>query len=316
MTRPATAGPARTVFFGSGAFGLPSLRRLVASPGVDLVAVVTAPARPSGRRALLTPTPIERWAADLGVAVLAPARLRAPETVDAVLALRPRLAVLADYGQIVPRPIFDLELGALNLHPSLLPRHRGATPIPAAILAGDPATGVTLFRMDAGLDTGPVVAAERVPLDGTETAPQLEERLAAVAAELLGRALGPWLRGEIEPKPQDDAAATFTRPLTRSDGRLDPNRPATELERRVRALQPWPGSYVEAGGRRIIVWRASVARARPGDAASRIAGHDDGLALVTVEGRLRLLEVQPAGGRRMTDVELRRGRPALVGAAV
>ena len=149
----------RTVFLGSGAFGIPALRRLAEHPEVELVGVVTAPPRLAGRRQVETPTEVEAAARTLGLSpILTPGRLRAPEAVASVLELGPGLAVLADYGQLVPPSLLDLPHGALNLHPSLLPRHRGATPIPAAILAGDAETGVSLMRMDEGLDTGPIVA--------------------------------------------------------------------------------------------------------------------------------------------------------------
>ncbi len=164
---------ARTVFLGSGAFAVPVLAALASSDAVDLVGVVTAPPRPARRGLHLAVSPVE--ASGFGP-VLAPSRLRDPAAVAEVLALEPALIVLADYGQIVPPALLGLPLGALNLHPSLLPRHRGASPIPAAILEGDAETGVTLMRMDAGLDTGPIVAVERVPLTGRETAPDLEAR--------------------------------------------------------------------------------------------------------------------------------------------
>jgi methionyl-tRNA formyltransferase len=303
----------RTVFLGSGRFGVESLRRLDRHPGVDLVGVVTAPPRPAGRRQQPASTPIDQAAAGLGaVAILRPIRLRAAESVAAVLALEPELAVLADYGQLVPRPILDLGHGALNLHPSLLPRHRGASPIPSAILAGDRETGVTLMRMDEGLDTGPIVAVARIALDGTEDAPSLEDRLAAMAADLLERSIGPWLAGDLAPRPQPVEGATLTRPLRREDGRLDATLRADELERRVRAYRPWPGTFVETTEGRLVVHRAHVDPARPGDAPGRLVAHGDGVALATPGGRLVLDEVQPAGGRRMSAAALRRGRPALV----
>src|SRR6185369_3249143 len=174
--------PVRTVFLGSGRFAQPILGRLAAHPAIDVVAVVTAPPRPVGRRQFETPTPVESTARELGLDVLTPARLRDPAALADILGLEPALVVLADYGQIVPGELLDLPFGALNLHPSLLPRHRGATPIPAAILAGDRETGVSLMQMDAGLDTGPIVAVEHVSLAGDETAPALEARLAIIAA--------------------------------------------------------------------------------------------------------------------------------------
>jgi methionyl-tRNA formyltransferase len=301
----------RTVFLGSGAFGVESLRRLASHPDAELAGVVTAPARPAGRRQQPTPTPLETAARDLGVGtILTPDRLRAPESIAAVLALEPDLVVLADYGQIVPVELLGLRHGALNLHPSLLPRHRGATPVPAAILAGDAETGVTLMRMDAGLDTGPIVAQERVPLDGTETAPELEHRLAGLAAELLDRSLGPWVRGELATTPQVDAAATLTRPLRREDGRLDPARPARDLERQVRAYPPWPGSFLDTDAGRIVVWTA-----RAGPATDRPPGTFGTAGLATVDGELLLGDVQPAGGRRMPWAAFLRGRPGIVGSA-
>jgi methionyl-tRNA formyltransferase len=299
----------RTVYLGSGSFGGPALRRLAAHPAIELVGVVTAPPRPAGRRQVLTPTPIATLAAELGLEpVLTPARLRAPEAIEAILSLRPGLAVLADYGQIVPPALLDLPHGALNLHPSALPRWRGAAPVPATILAGDAATAVSLMRMDAGLDTGPVVARVDVPLAGDERAPDLELRLAQIAAELLDRSLGPWLRGELAAEPQPDEGVELTRPLRREDGRLDPAQPAAELERRVRAFQPWPGTFLEEGGERLVVSAASVARTEPGDRPGAILRHGRLPALATADGRLVLLQVTPPGRRPMSGEDWLRGR--------
>jgi methionyl-tRNA formyltransferase len=300
----------RTVFLGSGAFGIPALRRLAEHPDVEVVGVVTAPPRLAGRRQVETPTEVEAAARILGLSpILTPSRLRAPEAVASVLGLEPGLAVLADYGQLVPPSLLDLPHGALNLHPSLLPRHRGATPIPAAILAGDPETGVSLMRMDEGLDTGPIVARRRQPLSGHETAPDLEARLAEIAAGLLADTVGAWLGGEITPQVQPVEGATLTRRLTRVDGRLDPGRPAAELERQVRAYQPWPGSFVDTAFGRIAVWSSSA------EASSELPnGMFDERGLGVGDGeRLGLIEVQPAGGERMTWAALLRGRPGIVG---
>lgn len=247
---------------------------------------------------------------------MAPARLRSPDAIAAVLALGPELAVLADYGQIVPPPLLELPFGALNLHPSLLPRHRGAAPVAAAILAGDRETGVTLFRMDAGLDSGPIVARRVVPIAPDDTAATLEARLALVAADLLDDVLAAWLRGEMAAVPQPSAGATLTRPLRRDDGRLDPFRPAAELERQVRAFQPWPGAFLETAAGRLIVHAARVEPSEPDDEPGRLVASGDGLALATSAGRLRLERVQPAGGRVMGGAEYRRGRPRLVGTTV
>jgi methionyl-tRNA formyltransferase len=304
-----TRGPVRTVFFGSGWFALPILEALLASPEVEIVGVVSAPDRPVGRRHEPTPTPLAARAAAGGLTLLRPPRIRDEATIAELASLRPALGVLADYGRIVPQAVLDLPRhGILNVHPSLLPRHRGATPIPAAILAGDDRTGVTVIRMDAGLDTGPVVASEGWPLDGTETAPELELRAAASGAQLLARTLPTWLDGMLEEVPQDEDLATLTRPLHREDGRLDPDLSAASLARQVRAYQPWPGSYLETGGGRLTIWRAAPAPSDRDDEPGRLVDADGRPALTTIAGRLVLEEVQPAGGRRMTGDAFVRGR--------
>ncbi|HSH21600.1 MAG TPA: methionyl-tRNA formyltransferase [Candidatus Caenarcaniphilales bacterium] len=312
-------GPARVVFLGSGPFAVPVADAVASHPSAELVAVVTAPPRRQGRGRLERATPVGEWAQARGLSILSPLRLRQPESVAAIAVLAPDLLVLADYGQIVPAEILALPpRGALNLHPSLLPRHRGAAPVQAAIAAGDEQTGVSLMLMDVGLDTGPIVAQREVQLSGHETAPELEARLAEAGAQLLDEMLEPWLLGRVEPVPQRVEGATLTRPLRREDGRLDPSQRAEVLERHVRAYQPWPGSFLETDGDRMRVWRAApVASVERGAATpgalmpllDRPGGA--GLALVTADGLLELLEVQPSGGRRMSGAELLRGRPSL-----
>ena len=306
-------GRPRTVFFGSGAFAVPTLEALAGSPDVELVGVVSTPDRPAGRKAAVSATPVARRARELGLTLLQPERLRDPDAVAAIGALKPALGVLADYGKIVPPAILDLPgLGILNVHPSLLPRWRGAAPIPATISAGDGETGVTLIRMDAGLDTGPIVAVQRWLLDGTETGPDLEARAATTGAALLLRTLDPWISGAVAPRPQGDLGVTLTRPLRRADGFIDTSRSAVDLERQVRALQPWPGSFLETGAGRLVIWRAGAGPNEPGDRAGTLVADGDGLAVVASPGRLRLVEVQPAGGRRMSAAELLRGRPGIL----
>ncbi len=305
----------RTVFLGSGAFAVPALRALTGHPLVDLVAVVSAPTRPAGRNAEPRPTPVGQAVPD-GVPLLTPARLRAPESLAEIGARRPELAVLADYGQIVPAPLLELAHGALNLHPSLLPRHRGASPIPATILAGDPETGVTLMRMDPGLDTGDIVAVERLPLAGDERAPDLERRLASLAAALLARSLEPWLTGTLTPRPQPASGATQTRPLRREDGRLDPSKSAAELARQVRAFDPWPGTFLETKEGRLAILDADAGPHAPGPRPGPALGRLDTSGLGTSDGTLRLRHVQPAGGNRMSWDAYLRGHPGIVGSAV
>jgi methionyl-tRNA formyltransferase len=311
------ADPARTIFLGSGAFAVPILDALLDDSRVEVVGIVTAPDRPAGRGRTLLPTPVALRARALWVPLLQPARLRDPEAAAEVAALRPQLGVLADYGQIVPRAVLDLPpLGILNVHPSLLPRHRGASPIQATIAAGDDRTGVTIMHMDEGLDTGPIVATKEWPLDGRETAPELEKRAAREGAALVQRTIGDWLGGAVHPTPQVTDGATLTKRLRRSDARLDPLRPAAELERQVRAQLPWPGSAVETAAGRLTVHRASVARSEPGDEPAMLVAHRDGLALATADGRLVLDEVQLAGRRQLSGAQFLRGQRGLIGTMV
>ncbi|MGD8486658.1 MAG: methionyl-tRNA formyltransferase, partial [Chloroflexota bacterium] len=226
--------PVRTLFFGSGAVALPVLEHLLEIDLLTVVAVVTAPPRPAGRKGTLRPTPVAELAERRGLPVTTPASLRDDAVLDALRAYRPGLIVLADYGRLIPAAVLEMPAhGALNIHPSLLPRHRGASPVVAAILAGDPVTGVTVMRMDEGLDTGPILAQATLPLDGSEVTPELEARLAELGARLLIEHLPAWLEGSLKARPQPSEGATVTRLLRREDGRLDPARPAAELERQV-----------------------------------------------------------------------------------
>lgn len=308
---------ARTIFLGSGPFAVPIVSALAEHPLVDLIAVITAPTR-RGSRGRPTDPPVADWATERGLPMLRPTRLRDSDSIAAIAALKPDLLVLADYGQIVPAALLALPRhGALNLHPSLLPRHRGASPIPATILAGDSESGVSLMRMDEGLDTGPLIAQAKRPLAGDEIAPLLEAELAHAAAGLLERTLADWLNGKLTASAQPAQGATTTRPLRREDGRLDPASSAARLERQVRAYQPWPGSFIDTADGRIVVWRAAPGEAQ-GDATrgTLVQLDADGLGLATADGVLELVEVQPAGGRRMSGSDLLRGRPELVGSIV
>ena len=307
-----TGAPARVVFLGSGGFAVPTLYRLEHIAGIEVVAVVTAPDRPAGRGKKVHGAPVAVAADKRGLPILQPPRIRSDDAIEAIRDLRPDLAVLADYGQIIPQALLEVPRhGILNVHPSLLPRHRGASPIPATILAGDQETGVTLIAMDAGLDTGPIVAVDRWDLKGDETASELEARAAGAGAGLVSKSIGPWLMGEIEVTPQPSEGATLTRPLRREDGRLDPDRPAGLLERQIRAYQPWPGSFIETEAGRVIVWSASVEAVTGDLPPPGTIGPGPDFRLATTDAWLVLDEVQPAGGRQMPGADLLRGRAVL-----
>jgi methionyl-tRNA formyltransferase len=311
------ADRARTIFFGSGAFAVPILDVLAGDPRLELVAVVSAPDRPAGGSREVASTPVSARASALRIPLVQPIRVRATEAIAELTALQPDLGVLADYGQIIPRAVLDLPPhGILNVHPSLLPRHRGATPIAATIAAGDDRAGVTIIRMDDGIDTGPIVARQSWPLAGTERAPDLEAHAAREGAELLIRTIDPWLAGTAPAIPQTPAGATVTRPFRRDDGRLDPDRTAIELERQVRALAPWPGSFLETPAGRLAVHEATLGDSEPADDPGLLVRHGDRLALATADGRLILDRVQLAGRRPMDGDEFLRGQQRLVGARV
>ena len=307
----------RTVFFGSGSFAVPILDALLRRAEIEIVGVVTPPDGRAGRTGALTPVPVAVVARGDALRLLQVERVRSVDAIDAIRDLAPGLGVLADFGQLIPQSVIDLPAhGIVNIHPSLLPRHRGATPIPATILAGDLESGVTVMQMDAGLDTGPIIAARSWQLTGTEDAPGLEAEAAAVGAQLLDEVITMLLAGPLPSTPQDEGLATMTRPLRRSDGRLDPVHTAVRLERQIRAFRPWPGAFVESGGLRLAVHDSSVAGTVAGDTPGRIVAHEDGIALTTSDGRLVLETVQPAGGRAMSGSAFRRGRPSIIGAAV
>jgi methionyl-tRNA formyltransferase len=311
-----TSAPARILFLGSGEFAVPILYRLGHLSGIEVVGVISTPPKPAGRKGMLKPTPVAVAARGRKIPLMTPPHVREREAIETIRGVSPDLAVLADFGQIVPQALLDVPpRGFLNVHPSLLPRHRGATPIPSTILSGDTQAGVTLIEMDAGLDTGPIIAAESWPLDGTETASELEARAAGVGAGLLAKLVGPWLRGELETTPQDETQATMTRPLRREDGRMDVWLTAAELERQVRAYQPWPGSFLDTPGGRLVVSAATV-EGPTFDTMPGMVWPGPELRIATAENWLRLDEVQSPGGRRMPGDAWLRGRPSVAGSVI
>ena len=304
-------------FFGTGAFAVPILESLVGRSDLSIVGVVTPTDRPVGRRAVLAPVPVATTALDHDLPLLQIDKIRSDEAFEALRALELDLAVLADFGQLIPRRVLDLpRLGFINIHPSLLPRHRGASPIPSAIVEGDVLAGVSIMRMDAGMDSGPVIARRSWDLDDAVDAPGLERRAAEESAALLGEVLAAVLEGRAPGEPQAPQDVTITRPLRREDGRLDPRRPAAALARQVRAHRPWPGTFVEVAGVRLAVLEGDALPSERGDIPGHVVPLAEGLAITTTDGRLELRTVQAAGRRAMPGAEFLRGHRDLIGASV
>jgi methionyl-tRNA formyltransferase len=325
----------RLVFMGTPAFAVPSLRALLevrstAGRPARVVAVATQPDRPAGRGGRIQPGPVKAAALEAGLPVLQPQRLRRPESVAELRAYAPDLIVVAAYAQILSAEVLALPAyGCLNVHASLLPRWRGASPIAAAILAGDAVTGVTIMQMEAGLDTGPILAQREEPILADDTAGALTERLAMLGADLLAETLERWwVGGALSPRSQDDTQATLTRPLRREDGLIDwAARSAVEVERMARAYDPWPGAYSFFEGRLLKLWRGRVlgpSRSfRPGHVLNRLeaAALPDDLDLrwpqfvvACRDGLLLALRVQIEGRRPMDGADFMRGHPAVAGA--
>lgn len=296
--------PTRVVFMGSPDFALPILRALATN--YDVVGVVTQPDRPAGRGMQLTPPPVKSLAKNLGLPMIQPARLREPDALAQLRAWAPDLIVVAAFGQILRQDVLDLPLhGCINVHASLLPRWRGASPIQAAILASDAETAITIMRLDRGLDTGPILSQRAIPVAPEDTAATLSDKLSVLGANLLLETLPAYLSGELRQVPQPEAGVTSAPILKKSDGLLDPALNAEALARKVRAFNPWPGAFILWKGLPLKIHRAFVARG-----SGKVGQHsiEDGLpALGTADGLLALEEVQPAGKKPMSGAEFLRG---------
>ena len=303
----------RIVFMGTPDIACPTLQALAASPDSQVVGVVVQPDKPKGRDLKLQPPPVKELALRLGLPVLQPERARNETFLAQLRELRPDLVAVLAYGQILPPALLELpSLGCLNVHTSLLPRWRGAAPIQWAILEGDAETGVTIMRMDAGLDTGGIVTMRATPITPGDTAQTLHDRLAVLGAELLVQTIPAYARGGLTVRPQPAEGITYARKLTKDDGRLDWAQPAAALHRRLRAFTPWPGTFTclpaEPRPQLLKIWRAEPA-AGSGAPGEVLAADKSGLTIACREGALRLFEVQREGGRRLSAAEFLAGHP-------
>jgi len=287
----------KVVFMGSPDFALPTLQAL--NQQYEVVGVVTQPDRASGRGRALKAPPVKLLAQELNIPVIQPEKLRQPEAMEQLRAWAPDLIVVAAFGQILRKDVLDLPpYGCINVHASLLPRWRGAAPINAAILHGDEETGVTIMKMDVGLDTGPMLSQRAIRLTRKDTAGSVFETLSQLGAGLLIETLPDYLSGTLQPMPQPEEGMTYAPMLKKEEGRLDFTHPAAELERRVRAFNPWPGAYMDFDGANLKVHRAHV-EAGEAEAGQRLIYRDQP-AIGAGSGLLILDEVQPAGKKSMS----------------
>jgi methionyl-tRNA formyltransferase len=303
----------RVAFMGTPEFAVPSLRGLLEKHDVALV--ISRPDRPAGRGMSLRRSPVAAAAEAAGVPLELPDRVRRPEVVERVRQARPDVLVVAAFGQILPIELLEVApQGGLNVHASLLPRWRGASPIAAAILAGDQETGVSIMRMEAGLDTGPVLLQRRTAIGPAESAAELTERLGRLGADALLEALGAIERGDAEFTPQSQSGVTIAPMVRKQNGDLDWSRPAAEIERSVRAFDPWPGVRVPLAGEPVRLLRAHAlpawatggdSEARPGDI---LEVDRDGIVVQAGDGPVRVEELQAPGKRSMAASEYARGR--------
>jgi methionyl-tRNA formyltransferase len=312
----------RVVFMGSGEIGLPTLRWLAHSSAAILVGVVTQPDKPVGRSQTLSPPAPKKLASTLGLPILQPAKLRRAEELDQIAALRPDIIVVMAYGQILPKRLLEMPtLACLNLHASILPRHRGAAPIQAAILAGDRSTGLTVMYMAQGLDTGDILLTRSIGIRRRETGGSLHDRLAILGPEALASAFELTLSHQAPRIPQDETKATYAGKLERESGSIDWSQDCWHVDRLIRAMNPWPGAFTLVRTTDDLVKKLKIHRALP---IHRVSGQpgvinrigNRGALVACGQGSLLLLEVQLEGKRRMSAAEFLRGFPLPVGTAL
>jgi methionyl-tRNA formyltransferase len=327
----------KVVFIGTAELSCTSLQALAADRQFSVAAVVTQPDRPKGRALKPQSSPVKVLAQKLGLPVLQPARIRDEKFIADLRALRPELIVVAAYGQILPTDILDLPpYGCLNVHTSLLPKYRGAAPIQWAIAHGDSETGVTIMKMDAGLDTGDIVAQSSTSISREDDSASLHDRLARLGAELLAQTIPDYVAGKIQPRPQPAEGVSLAPKIKKEDGQIDWNLPAQTIWNRLRAFTPWPGAFTGLSKMNegnassapysskgqgsdeplpstlIKIWKAEPVE-KSGEAGTILSADKSGIVIACGQGALRILELQREGGRRMNAAEFLAGHPLKAG---
>ncbi len=301
------------IYMGTPEFAVPALERLARGEH-RVEAVYTGIDKPAGRGREVVPPPVKKRALDLGLEVRQAASLKSREAVAALEILRPDLIIVASFGLILPPQVLAIPpYGCINLHPSLLPRYRGPTPIPAAILAGDDVTGASIMLMDEGIDSGPVLAQRTVPIEPADTTQSLTDKLAIISADLLMKILPLWLSRSLTPRPQRREEATYTKMLGKEDGEIDWHLPAVELGRRVRAFYPWPTCFTSWNGRTVRILESSTQAGQVGETGRVLDLGRGEVGVQAGEGILKLVRVQLEGKKEMEIKEFVRGQRGFIG---
>ncbi len=302
---------------GSPRFAVPSLEYLV-SAGYEGAAVYTQPDRTGGRGRSRAASPVKEAASALGLTIVQPQSLKAPGAVEQLAGFKPDIIVVAAFGQLLPKPVLELpRLGCLNVHPSLLPRFRGASPVAAAILAGDGFSGVSIILLDEGMDSGPVLGRAQLAVADSDTTASLSAKLSLVGAGLLGEVLVGWIREELTPQPQDEAQATYCKPIAKDEGEIDWQLSSIEIWRRVRAFYPWPGSYSRWRGKTLkVIEAAPLSPQTPAKAGEVVALDSGGFGIGSGDGTLNVLRVQLEGKQALSAAEFLRGQRDFIGAVL
>ncbi|MDI7259444.1 MAG: methionyl-tRNA formyltransferase [Thermodesulfobacteriota bacterium] len=296
-----SGSPWRTIFFGTPSFAIPVLNGLFQGED-EVVAIVTQPDRAKGRGQKITPSPVKELALQHGIIPLQPEKVKEGGVLEAIKNLNPDLFVVVAFGQILPKPLLETpRFGAVNLHASLLPKYRGAAPIAWAILKGEKVTGVTTILMDEGMDTGDILMQAEIPIEEEDTAETLQEKLSSSGAQLLTETIERMKAGNISPLPQDHSKATYAPPIKKEDGRIDWNKGAEEIDRQVRAFNPWPGAFTGWENRLLKIYHGEVRKGRPqGKAGAVVWVGSDFIEVETGRDSFLIKEVQPEGKRRMS----------------
>ena len=309
--------PLRIIFMGTAELSCASLGKIFHDERFSVIAVVTQPDKPKGRELKITPSPVKILAEKLMLPVLQPIKARDDQFIAELRELKPDLMVVVAYGQILPQAILDLPPhGCLNVHTSLLPKYRGAAPIQWAIANGEPETGVTIMKMDAGLDTGPILSTRRTPILPTDDSQSLHDRLAQLGAELLVETIPGYVAGSISPRPQPPEGSTYAAKISKEDGRIDWNWPTQKIWNRLRAFTPWPGAFTFLPGepkpQLLKILKAEVVE-KTGKAGEILSADKSGLVVAAGQDALRILELQREGGRRMNAAEFLAGHSLKIG---